>query len=161
VQELVHRGACDGDALALEGLFESVDRRVVGALGDGEVRQEGRSVLPLLDDLRRARSRGDEAIAAAAQHLLNVLDAKKPRRHELPDASLLSFAERLELRVAAYGAATFFVGNFVLDPNSWSLSFGRRAVAPRLLSLLRRRRFTGLDARHFRFLAARPQNRLL
>jgi hypothetical protein len=140
--------------LALEGLLEPIDRRVVSALGDGEMREERRAVLSLLNDLWRAGRGDDEAIASAAQHLLHVLDAKEARRHELPHAGLLSFAERLELRVAAHGTATFFVGNFVVYPHSWSLGLGCCALASRLLPILRRRRFAGLDARHLRLLAA-------
>src|SRR5262249_54767859 len=153
--------ASDGDALALEGLLESIDRRVIGALGDGEVREERRAVLPFLNDLRRARGGDDEAVASAAQHLLHVLDAKEAGRPDLPHAGLLSFAERLELRVAAHGAATLPVGDFVVDPHSWSLGLDRRALAPRLLPLLRRRRFAGLDAWHLRLLAPRPEHCLL
>jgi len=40
--------------------------------------------------------------------------------------------------------ATLVVGNFVVDPNSWSLGSRRRVVAPRLLPLFRRRRFAVL-----------------
>ena len=67
----------------------------------------------------------------------------------------------VELVVAAHRAAALGVGHFVLDPHSWSLGFGGRALAPRLLPLLGRRRLAGLDARHLRLLAARAEHRLL
>ena len=134
---------------------------MVGALADGQVREERRAVLALLDDLRRARRGDDEAVAAAAQHLLHVLDAHEARGHEFPDGRRLALAERLELGVAADRAPALGVGHFVLDPHSWGLGFGGRPLAPRLLPLLRRRRRAGLDARHLRLLAARAEQRLL
>src|SRR5262249_31502750 len=156
------RGARHWDALALERLLESVDRRVVGALGDGEVGKEGRAVLPLLDDLRRARRGDDKAVATAAQHLLYVLAAQEAGRHQLPHARrLLPLAWWLELRIAARGAATLLVGDFVVDPHSWSLGLSCRALASGLLLLLQRRGGAGLDARHLRLLAARAEHGLL
>jgi hypothetical protein len=49
----------------------------------------------------------------------------------------------------------------VIDPHSWSLCRGRRAIARRLLPLLRGGWRAGLDARHLRLLAARTEHRLL
>jgi hypothetical protein len=134
---------------------------VIGALGNSEVREEPRTVLPLLDDLRRAWRCDDKAVAPAAQHFLYVFDAKEARRHELEHPRLLSVAERVELRIAAYLAASLVVRNFVFYPNSWSLGLGCRAFLPRLPLLLGRRRRAGLDTRHLRPLARRAENRLL
>jgi hypothetical protein len=161
VKQLVHRRARHGYALSLEGLFQPVDRRVIGALGDSEVGEERGAILPLLDDLGRARCRDNEAIATAAKHFLDMFDAKEARRHELPHAGLLPVAQRVELRVATHLAATLVVRNFVIAPNSWSLGFGRGAFPASLQLLFRRRRSARLDAGHLRLLAARAEHRLL
>jgi hypothetical protein len=86
MKEPIHRRARDGSALAREFLLQSIDRKMVSALGDGDVREEASAVLPLLYDLRRARCGDDAATASTAQDLLHMLDAHELRGHELPHA---------------------------------------------------------------------------
>jgi len=94
VEQLVHRRARHGHPLACELLLEPVNGQVVRALGDAEVREEARTVLPLLDDFRGAWGRQHAATTRAAEDLLHVLVPDEARRDVLPDEGALARPHR-------------------------------------------------------------------
>src|SRR5262249_9549668 len=147
MKQLIHRRTRDGHPLPRQLLLEAIDRQMVSALRDGEMREEARSVLALLDDLRRTRCRDHAATAAAAKHLLDVLVTHEPRGHELPDEGALARAHRDEIRTPARGTPSKRLRHLVIDPQSWSLGFGLGSSSPRRLLLLRRCWLTRLHAR--------------
>jgi len=116
-------------------LLEPADRRVVGALADGQVSQERRAVLALLDDLRRAHlRRGPDAE--------RLLPPVQPLGHQPPAARvtlerLPALLPRLEkpprswVQSSAYRKSNVFARSEARRP----LAIGRRCRRDRKCAL--------------------------
>ena len=107
-----------------------------------------RHARPALERLVRAASTASARCSASDPSASRPRPVRNARASGGPTEILWDLDGRGPARVVtimvSWESPAFGVRHLVLDPHSWGLGFGGRAVAPRLLPLLGRRRRAGL-----------------